>query len=357
MMLLAVLAALALVIPAAASASQWVESGTPITEPLEWTDGGTTLTGEQAISLEGPIKFSNATSGGVECSYVASGTLSAGSEGVLSEFAPISLGGCKLNGAAKTSCLSVTSATIYSWWPLEVAEKSAGVHSMTIKMGKIVFTFQPKEGEAGKLCPAQIELTGGSITATPDNEKSMSSVSLTGPVSGGKLGNFNTTGTLAVKPAARFGAVRRENVAALSGSIRYSNASWGSVECAVTGSLTLRPGEKGEVTAMSSKAGSCGVSGVALITECGSTATAVFKELPWSVSITASKAINIAKFPFEVQFSKGCIWKMNGEMLATPNNTSAIASTTLSGTLTGEPFPMKWTGSLNWSPSGKYGIS
>jgi hypothetical protein len=356
-MLLLAIAATALAVPAAASATQWTESGSPLTEPLRWTDGGAALAGEQSIALEGPIKFSNATTGGVECTLTASGILAAGTEGVLDTIS-ISPGSCKLNGAQKTTCASVTSVAVAAFWPLEAVEKTPGVRTMTVKMSAITYKFQPLEGEAGNFCVKQLELTGATITATPDNAKSISSVTFSGAMPAVKYNSFNTTGTPAVKPAAKFGIARAEHVVALAGNINFNNISMGGVECAVNGSLTLRPGEKGEVTSMSSKAGGCVVSGPRL-TECGSPATAVFKELPWSVSTTATKTINIAKFPFEIQFGKGCMpWNLSGEMIATPNNTSAIASTALSGTLTSAYLgPQKWTGSLSWTPSGLYGIS
>lgn len=362
-MLLLAIAATAFAVPAAASATQWTEGGSPITEPLYWTDGGAPLAGEPSITLEGSVKFSSATFGGMECTTTAKGFLAGGSiEGVLNEVT-ISPGSCKLNGAQKTACASVTSVfvPVPSSWLMEATEKTPGAKAISVKVGKITYTFQPKEGEAGKLCVKEMYVTGGTITATPDNAKSISSVSLSGPVgtsgpTGINYGNLNTTGTLAVKPAAKFGIARKENIVALSGNLTYSNATAGGITCPIKGNLTLRTGEKGEVTSMSGTGG-CALFG-ARNTEC-KTANVVFKEVPWSVSTTASKTINITKFPFEIQFGNGCAaWSLSGEMVATPNNTSAIASTTLSGTLT-EPYlgPQKWGGSLSWTPSGKYGIS
>jgi hypothetical protein len=351
MLLLAVMA-MALAVPATASAAQWTEGGSPITEPLQWTNGGAPLEGEVPISFTGPVKFYNGGLGSIECTASFGGLLAAGTEGSLFENS-ISPASCKLGVVLKMHCSGVTSVTVSSFWAVEAAEKSPGVRTMTIKMGKITFGLQPI---AGKECPPQLELTGGTITATPDNAKSISSVSLSGSV-GSIWGAFGVSGTLAATPAAKYGIVRDENVVALSGYIKYSNVTIGSVECSVNGSMTLRPGEKGEVTAMSSNANACAVGGPKAV-QCGATATAVFKELPWPVSLTAAKTINITKFPFEIQFGKGCApWVLSGgEMGATPDSTSAITKITLSGTLTGS-FSMPWTGVLSWTPSGQYGIS
>ncbi len=353
-MLLLAIAAMALAVPASASAAQWTESGTPITEPLQWTNGGSTLTGEQSISLEGPMKLTHAATGGVECTMTAAGILVAGTEGVFYENS-INPASCKLNGLLKTTCSKVTSATVSNWWPVEAVEKTAGVRTMAITLGKITYNMQPIEGNPN--CPAQFETSGGTITATPDNAKSISSVSLSGTVPHvGLPANLIVSGALPVKPAAKFGINRQENIVTLSGGIKWSNAAFGGIECSASGSLTLRPGEKGEITALSFP-GECVLSG-ARKTECG-TAKIVAKELPWAVSLTASKTINITKFPFEVQFGNGCkAWTFSGAMLATPNNTSAIASTTLGGTLSSPQIGAQtWTGSLSWTPSGKYGIS
>jgi hypothetical protein len=71
---------------------------------------------------------------------------------------------------------------------------------------------------------------------------------------------------------------------------------------------------------------------------------------PWSVTDTGS-TIKIAAASITFNYTS-CSRGGSGELVATPDKTSAISSTVLSGTLSGRA----WSGSLSWTPAGVYGL-
>jgi hypothetical protein len=77
------------------------------------------------------------------------------------------------------------------------------------------------------------------------------------------------------------------------------------------------------------------------------------------VALGLQSDIGITKFVLLTNFNKGCVFPpimLSGEMTATPDNTSAISSLSISGTLKGFGFESTMTGKLEANEPGTFGI-
>jgi hypothetical protein len=368
MLLLALtaIAAVAFTVPAIASAAEWTHEGSPLPGGARWLDEGEPLEAEGlSTTFKGPLKFSNVTLGGVECTLEANLSL----DPALIDSLSISPASCKLSGVGtvKTQCESVTSVSFnFPFWAA-YPETVKDVRKLLIQVGSMTYKFQPKEGS--KNCPSEIEVTGaqgGGVVASPDKVNAVSSFTLSGQV-GTKVnlngnitngGSWNTTGTPSITPAAKYG-IGFADMVALSGNLQYSSITLGGAQCNVNGWLGLQPSNKGEISALSLSG--CKATGAKEVS-CGSAVTGVTKDLPWPVALEGNAfegyEIKITKFPFELQFGKGCgPWQIDGTMIAEPNN--PISSMALDSVLMAKipsEVPQHWTGTWNWTPAGSYGI-
>jgi hypothetical protein len=185
MMLLAVaaMAVVAVAAPAAASAN--------------WKDAGVDVTGNPHVNFSGPASFNGAL-GSVSCQEAtATVQLTGGTNDAhIKTFTVDNPGNCVVGGFLGALCgtRSLTTADL-------TQEGTA-----TISGGTIELTNISLENQFGSC--ATILLTDeeeGSLTATPNNKKAISSVSLSGSLEDNTGGSEVVSGTLAVSPAGTYG--------------------------------------------------------------------------------------------------------------------------------------------------------
>jgi hypothetical protein len=203
-------------------------------------------------------------------------------------------------------------------------------------------------------CKSGLEFsTTGTLVGTPDNSGAISSLAQSGTGSSSLGGSVNYGGgeltPLSVTPAAKYGIIGATRNVAVSGNLQW-NSENGGIACTVDGNLALEAGDEGKVTSLDWS--NCKPSGAYAF--CGSVASVTSNSLPWSV-VDQGATIQITGVDFTV--NNGCSDTFTGELTATPDNASAISSTSLSGTLlrNGSVNTM-WSGSLNWTPSGVFGL-
>jgi hypothetical protein len=341
---MAAIAAAAFVLPAVASAADWKKNGVTISNPeVQWADNGAPLTTETSATLGGSFSFS----GGVNCTTVnGKMTLEPGyGTGRLTEFT-MSPGSCVTTGTLKAlGCTKVTAVV----GTLPRAYFAIN-NTRALKILNAQFTYSL---EGGKFCPTEVTISGD-IIATPDNSKSISTLTFSGEVSSTLGTKVTAGGTVTLSPAARYGIISTETVN-LTGGISYS----GGVSCNVTGGLVLEPGSKGSIYDM--KWGSCGFSGTFAALGCTSVTSVTPENMPWAIENTGSK-IQITNMNYTMHFAGSSFcpkeFILKGSPTATPDKTSAISSTNLEGwmksNLGGSEYAISST--LNWSPAATYGL-
>jgi hypothetical protein len=326
---------LALAVPSVASAANWKENGTEITDfGPHWLKNGGSLTKSESLTLEGTYGFGSAN-GGITCSVTAEAAIEPGDDGDVSS----SFTNCDADGPMN-HCV-VTSAT---GWDDEFTAVAGGVV-------KIVGHSNYKT--TGFLCPKEV-IVVGTITATPDNSGKFSSLALSGQLQmgfdGKSAGSVNVSGSLAVKPAATYGVGSAPTVA-LSGSIAHFSP-YGGVGCnSVNGSLKLQPSGAGQLTALD-WAGCYTSSG--WTNSCGEAISTTSNSLPWPVQDEGT-TVKVSGISFTVKMQK-CTWNVSGTLTGTPNKAGAISNLQLSGTLNTNGQNALWTGELGWTPAGWYGL-
>lgn len=352
----AAMVAIALAVPALASAN-WTENGKELSGSQQWSKDGAPLNEAGVLSLAGPFGWSS-PNGGIQCSSATGSiTLNAGSgAGQLTELT-VDPSSCKITGGfVFFGCQKITSVS--AALPSGVtATESGGVRKIVISGAAINYKLEGTEG-----CQiAMPEMTvSGDIVATPDNGGSISTLTLSGTASyfahsGGKVtfsgkGNFSAASPLSVSPAAKYGIIPSAFVS-VSGTAGFTSPD-GSLTCSVNGTLTLKPGTEGQITSLNWS--SCSFSG-AMVFACGGTsATVTSNSLPWTI-VNQGSSIKIANVQLSIK-GTGCSTVASGELIATPNKASAISSTSLSGTLSTFGANRAWSGSLNWTPAGVYGL-
>jgi hypothetical protein len=353
--LIAAAAVVAIVaVPAMASASNWTKEGSEL-KGLVWSQEGSTLGAEGSLGVSGKLRLGSAALGNLECPVSATISLNPNSgSGQLKEFSA-SAGSCTMTGLLKETCGSVTSLTIPSE-PLSVTATESG--------GKPVITTNEEFGFsaqlAGPSCPENF-LYVGKLTATPDNAAAMSSVSLSGTFKsyalvGGTfygLGNTSASGTLSASPAGKYG-ISKQRTVKIAGTIGWIS-SYGSMSCPVNGTVTLEPGSEGTLSSLSKGAGECAGSGMILST-CGKATSVSSGATPWALTDQGT-SIKITGVSITFGYaSKECAETWSGELLAGVDSTTAISNMTPSGTLHSGIGNRSWSGSLNWSPAGVYGL-
>jgi hypothetical protein len=348
MLLLALtaIAAVAFAVPAMASAANWKQEGSELTG-VAWTQEGATLASGGSLSLSGTLTMNNVSYGSVSCPVTAVASLNPQSNsGQLTEFTATPAG-CKLTGPLKEACTGVISMSIPGSMPGVTATESGG--KTTIATGE--FGLMVKL--SGANCPENW-LYAGSLVATPNNAAAIGSVSLSGSFNqyahySGALNSFGkatASGTLTASPSGKYG-ISKQRTVKVSGDIGWA-AGGSFMTCTVTGTIVLEPGSEGKLTSLAlSKSGGC----LGAYPTCPKP-EAVAIGAPWNLS---DQGTSIAMTGVSITFDTAgteCDVTASGGLTATPDNTSAISSTSLSGTMGGRT----WSGSLNWSPAGVYGL-
>ncbi len=354
MLLLAATAALAVafIVPAAASASSWTEKGTKLTDGgLRWAKNGTSITSKAALGLQGKISFSSTSLGSVTCEDKATLNVEPGGKANVSGFeaAPSS---CELTGFLQAVCAGgVTAVTPKSQpWNATITEQQ----TIAVSGVNIAFSFK-----GGIFCPTEV-IYSGTLTGTPMfSPSSIKYVSFAGTVeakdsAGNPLGSAAASGTPSVSPSGEYGIITVSAVA-LSGSLGWASGEDGAMTCpSNSGTLVLEPGSEGKVTAFNW--GACSLTG-SIAEICNSVTSVTSNSLPWKATDQGS-SIKLSNISFTVSYS-GSKCKpetFTGELTATPNNKSAISSTSISGSLSTGVINRNWSGSLKWNPAGVYGL-
>jgi hypothetical protein len=347
MMLLTAVASLAVAITAStASASNWTKEGSPLASTaLQWSDNGAPLEAEATTTFSGTFGFES-ESGAAECAASGAATLEEG--GALGQVTKFDLSNCKGTWGVLSQPGCIISATANSLPWSQQAKTSGSTRVIHVQNTSISFKVANC-----KWAPSELVLSG-TIVATPNNSKQISSLSMSGLMAITKWGEAEAIGSLGVSPAARYGIIGKE-IVELSGSLGYSS-EFGGVSCSVNALLLLEPGSKGEV--ISFDQASCGTSG-SLSMQCGLTASLSATSLPWSV-VNEGSFIRLTSVPMTITFpeypGKCGPTLVSGELLATPNNVNAISSTKLAGTLLHGGIKQSWSGSVSWTPAGVYGL-
>jgi hypothetical protein len=342
--LLLVVAALAvLAVPATASAANWQKDGKEL--GLHWSSGGAPMeSGEGSLALEGTLSWQSAGLGSISCPVSGNATLTPGNTGQLSNVT-VTAAGCKMSGAIALECKSDTITSVQvTEQPLPITAKEVGGQRV-IEVSSHSIVYQFNGGKCEKEVGAII--VAGSQIATPNNSTAISSLAFSGKMSAyatklGSLGNVNGTSSLNVSPEGKYGISNEWHVA-VQGNLNWDDPVLGGVHCSLAGTFVLEPGNKGRFTSISSPSGctSWGIYGVCT---------------GWSGNsptlVNESTHIAIQGIELTGYGGKSCNLAISGNLTATPNKTSSISSVSLSGTLGGRA----WTGGLNWTPAGVYGL-
>ena len=153
--------------------------------------GGKALTETTEIELSGPAKFTGSL-GGIEATLDAKLHIPANNTGTgtittvtVTNPKPFGLiGGCTLTSSAATGLP----------WTVHAEETTGGTPVKTIDITNPQFK---NTLSGGIFCPAELNITGGTVIATPNNAGAISSVTLSGTVTT-TAGNATASGTLNV---------------------------------------------------------------------------------------------------------------------------------------------------------------
>ena len=139
-----------------------------------------------------------------------------------------------------------------------------------------------------------------------------------------------------------------------TGTAQFNTGTAGIHCTTVHVKATLEPGSTGKITSFEGT--HCtGIGGLA-----GATATTTPTGLPWTIHANANGSITITGVHIDnaitpsPPFPPGAT--IFGNVTATPNNSSAISSVELSGTVETSVGPAQVSGTLEASPAGTYGI-
>jgi subtilisin family serine protease len=325
-----------------------------------WSQEGAALPAEATITAEGPLKLSTG-SASIECTSKATMTLIPGSTGKVTQFTP-ALAGCTFTGWMKEVKCSLTSTSAGSLpWPVNVTEK-AGVR--TIKVEKTSFTYKL----AGTFCP---ELTvTGTLSANADKDGEIAALTLSGTLSSSS-GSMTASGTLAVKPAGKYGvtiapgvhwsqegaALPAEATITAEGPLKITNGST-SIQCSVKAKATLTPASSAQVSEFTPNTGTCALTGFYKEFKC--TVTSITpNSLPWAAAATEKagvRSIVVEKASLTYKFSGSPFcgeFTTTGTLAATPDKAAEMSNLSISGGLSG-----LWSasGTLALTPAGKYGM-
>jgi hypothetical protein len=185
--LMAIVAA-AFVVPASASALEWKEEGKALTK-----DATVTFEGEISTQFEGGI-------GGISCGVKGSLTLEAGKSTAKVSSLAGSEKGCQGTGALST-CKPISITIIFTEKPISVdVEFSLPPLHVT---GGLEIDF--KLNKCGSF--AQTTVLTTDMRGTPDNNKAMSLINLsgTGTTSNENIGGFTLKGVWNLAPAKKYG--------------------------------------------------------------------------------------------------------------------------------------------------------
>jgi hypothetical protein len=347
MLLLACTAAVAVAftVPAIASAEEWTEEGGNLVTGLQWSEDGSSLKGEPgSLTLAGSLGWQGDI-GSIMCPMSVDVTLNRGHTGQVTKLSATAAA-CEVTGYIKQLCPNVAAVTPEGLPWSVTATESAGTRKITIAGVSLAYDF-------GDDCPPIGHTVTGTITATPNNSGSISNVSLSGqlfmPLTGGPV---VAKGTLNASPAGKFGIVGGPTVA-VGGFLQWTGAM-GGMKCPVNGTIALESGGAGQLTSLDWDESGCEVSGIYSAT-CGNVANITSQVQ--TVKNEGTK-IRLAGIHFIVEHVENrCTTHWTGDLFATPNNASAISSTSLSGTLKrGGVTNVAWSGSLNWTPAAIYGL-
>lgn len=351
----AALVAVAFAVPAVASASNWKKNGTELSGGYIWQQEGKTLAGGGSLSLSGTMKIPAGESlGTIECPTTATASLEAGKSGSLKEVA-VSAAGCKVTGDIAPICTVSSVSPVSQPWSVSIGE-SAGKPVISTDAE---VTFQVVF--SGSECPSNWKFIG-KLKMTPDSASAISSVALSGTFvtyidaeNKGVYSKFGVgrpvSGTLSASPAKKYGIGKPQQLVAVSGSLSWASPTYGSMTCGVSGTIALEPGSEGHFTEF--KTTSCEFAGY-IKSLCG-TLPVTINSMPTVVdqgTSIAVKNVSISVWNGSCGFPP----PFEGELQAVPDSTSAIAYTNLSGTLKTGATGIAWTGKLNWSPAGVYGL-
>ncbi len=144
----------------------------------------------------------------------------------------------------------------------------------------------------------------------------------------------------------------------LEGKIKFSSSTWGSEECTLSAKATLGTNGVGQISEAALSLPSCKTAGT--LAACTVT-SATAGSLPWPLTATSESIVvgtNVT-FKFEGKFCPVTEETLSGGFYATPDNTKAMNSLTLSGAVNTSLQAGKTknvTGSLSVSPGGRYGV-
>lgn len=348
LVLAAALAAIVVAAPATASAANWTKNGNELTSQLAWYEGTTPLADDETRTLSASGSFS--FNSGASCTQADISAILVGGPGEaagITEFA-IDPSSCTVTGTLKNmGCDKVTSVTYNA--PNGAALLVPQGEDVLAITNTLSLTFKfSGTGFCGYTPSAT--LSGSNAIATLDDSEEIGNLTFSGALSNSLFKvSDGIGGTVTADPAGAYGVDTAHSVE-LDGYLEF-----GLGGCAVDGRLALDPGSTGRVTEVNwSECTGHHIYNGCTITKMTTNGS------PWTATDNGS-TISISGVSFTMSYE--CPYPVgkgsrtfSGELTATPDKTSAISSTTLSGTLSAEGFNPSAVGSLDWSPAGVYGL-
>jgi hypothetical protein len=339
------LIAVALVVPAVASASNWKLNGAEIKKGLTWTQDGVTLEGGAGtLGLSGTMTLKSDELGDVSCPVSANVSLSPTSaNGQLKEFSA-SISKCKLAGLMASLCgeNGLTSFTLASQ-PVGVTANEAGGKKVISTPNEVTFAAQ-----LGSCLSLSYK---GKLTMTPNSSSAIGSVALSGvfgayaPIEGKDelIAYADASGTLNASPSGKFG-ISDKRLLKVSGSIERISEFEG-ISCPVSGVISLDPESSAGQLVSLSNSGAC-----AGTPSCLPGSLSIGS--PWTLTDTGS-AIQATN----VSITGNCMGAGGAEMTMSVNSTTAISTASFDANLKSVfGGTQRYKGTLNWTPAGVYGL-
>lgn len=342
--------AMAFAIPAIASAANWKKNGSELSSQLAWYEGTTPIAegDTETLSASGSFNFS----AGANCSDVdVSAILVGGANEAagITEFA-VNPSSCTVVGTLKSlGCTKVTSVT-YNMpnGAATLAPQSNG----TLAIANTFSLTYKLSGSGFCSSVSSVTISGNGAIATPDNGKSIGSLTFSGTLSSTLGASVAVSGSVAASPAGAFGVDTAHSVA-LDGDFDIALA-----DCSIDARLALDPGSTGRVTALDWDGTYCPTGGFLWSQNCTVTGFDA-NGLPWVATDEGTKIkLSGVSVSLDYKCPNGNHGPLifGGDLTLTPNKASAISSTTLSGTLNAGGIYVSTVGTWNWSPASVFGL-
>jgi hypothetical protein len=345
----AALAAMAVIVPAVASASTWTKDGRTLTAPEElvWYYNGVPLTGGglvMGLTGAGSVTLESSEYGmGIRCDdpqgiFAANPDSGNGDGG----FEPAD---CHTTGVLLAICGDDVTSVDYPSEDLNVHTVRSG--------GNPAFEFEGYEVVFHVRClgdDVPVEFSGD-LVFTPINPGALSGsgVSMSGALDMAIWGDTlpaeaSSSGIQLDAPNGAGIGLAEVATVPVSGTMGWMG-QMGSMTCSASGTARLTVNGEGQLRDV--KFTGCESGGIVGRSCNAATASGSWPLVDQGSYITVKNAT----------ITTACgVGSGTGDLTATPDRASAISSTSVAGTLKGELGSIGWSGSLSWDPAGVYGL-